>query len=374
MNKFWGDLVYKKIVLVVILVMLPSMSILLWEVEFMPKITFDNSCRYLNLQQRFDCYKDEALQIQKNKGISEALSYTQDVIGANSNHNLVHLIFHKLGEEYYGQSNDLGISLAVAKKFRPTKHTDDHLDGIEGFTHGVLRAYFAQRSNEPIQQLIESACSTYSDIYKDDEMPEANLLISDECYHGVGHALMLRLGNDVKASVNECKKIQNEKLKDSCEKGVFMENGYLFISFYEPKLPRPYATTDKPWELCNEFSGTEARNCSTFAGISYVSKHIGDFKSSFKVCTQLNDPVNRKWCVHRLAKIYMPSFFSPDINQMINTCYETEASLQGVCLNGLSEGLGLGSAGEDFREYNLCSQVKKELQENCLSDPEVKAS
>src|SRR3989344_1345567 len=148
---------------------------------------------------------------------------------------------------------------------------------------------------------MEDVCGNYINSSQNYSSSQAK-----ECAHGIGHALMYALDNQVAPSLENCRKLPEENLIEGCYKGVFMENGYLYMSFYEGDAPKPQVLGASMVDLCNGLVELEANECAKYVGDSYFAGNRADIKGAVAQCGLLEDKQKQENCIRRISSIYIP--------------------------------------------------------------------
>ncbi len=187
---------------------------------------------------------------------------------------------HRIGRkafEYYGFSD----SIIHAR--------EDVCAG--GYTHGILEAYFT--ADGTLADHPTSACATVDPKRK------------QSCYHGVGHGLMFHYYDDVAKSLEKCRTLPDDTLKNRCAEGVFMElfDGDLRHAGGEVK----YSSGDLFAPCQNLERSAEWYVCGFFAWLGYLRYAPEDYIWALSVCRDGWSYTNMciTWVGREIAKRYL---------------------------------------------------------------------
>ena len=135
---------------------------------------------------------------QASLGVLGALENTGEIDPTFDTHQLAHLV----GE-------------ATAKRFGANKQAFGLCPTT--FNYGCVHGFF-------IYVLGRSATPSKAATTICDSGGQGPLVPTFNCWHGVGHGLMMARGNDLQASLDVCDSLGSASAADGCWQGVFMEN------------------------------------------------------------------------------------------------------------------------------------------------------
>ena len=210
-------------------------------------------CADASRGHRLECYNQLVNAAIEADGIGGALHYAMNVVLETDGQGMNHMAMHLIGRAAYDETHDRRKALAYLPSLA---HTGNFYLRYEGYQHGVLQAFFSDRSrSEPIAERIRESCNEYFDPSWANPAPYEYShtyawTAARQCSHGVGHALMHANGNDVKKSLPYCEVLSYPWMQDRCAFGVFMEHSYLYWPDYDPGHPRPLANGDSMAPLC----------------------------------------------------------------------------------------------------------------------------
>jgi hypothetical protein len=156
--------------------------------------------------ETFGCYQREFRTIvnAENPGVAlddlDAL-YKSDAYVKRECHPLAHEIGHLAYAKYK--------SVTVAERYaRETCWS--------GYHHGLMESYISQFDDGQLRTKMNGIC-------KQDETHPYSLAYYN-CWHGLGHGLTIRFGQDIFHALRFCNVITHSWERESCYSGVFMQN------------------------------------------------------------------------------------------------------------------------------------------------------
>lgn len=354
---------WKRIVIASVVILVGT-TLTFFELREKPSITNNDPCLSNSYWQlAYPCYNNQIQTIIQARGIEAALSYIDEIVKENSYLPLVHLIYHTVGYEAYYTTQNKEKALTYLVPYEKGGTFDFSLDG---FRHGVMMAFFEKnKETKSMSELLHEACADYFDISSPNAVQPQRALVAGQCFHIVGHGLMYGNRNDVIMSLNYCDSLPYAWMKKACYHGVFMENAYLYSSFYHPEAPRPSVTENTMLTFCLQFEGRKLEECGRFVGWTVFNRNYGDIEGALEECQELPEG-NQKICITEAAIIFIPSLIN-SFGEMIHTCKSLRAELIESCLTGVAVGIKVGSAGKINQEKPFCELIDEEnLRKTCF--------
>ena len=306
------------------------------------------------------CYIEESDRLAKGKGIEEALAYVVNTVALETNYKVAHMAMHLVGHAAYMRTHDVTSALAFLPPIDPQA---SNFLAYNGFEHGVFEQFFHEHGGSP-PALMKEACAPYLSIVSPDATSSVEArILAPECFHALGHALMFTDGNDVPMSLKTCDSLEKTWMRQWCYHGVFMENYYLYIPGYLPDAPKPYAHAESLLPLCNKLESRYLHECALFLPWIYLEAHQGDFSGAFKECDSLN-ATDRRICVARAGRFYVPAFSRGDFSKMQSTCALAKDNAT-TCLYAAAIGVREGLAGGQNKGRSLCDALDPSLRPGC---------
>ena len=209
-----------------------------------------------------------------DKNDSDTVYKVVDAIQADDNistncHDMAHDIGH-MAYKMYGFAGAINFS-----KSDPTVHRSVQDICAGGYIHGVLEE-----------------AALYKPDFRTDPgamCTDVNISTTDNCYHGVGHAIMYTYNRDIKPSLESCRTTGYIAHHTRCFEGVWME---LFWG-------RPTATSSdilgfdlkQPLATCIATDNDAKPACFLYSVLGYLRSHKANYVGAIDLCTKnkLND-------------------------------------------------------------------------------------
>lgn len=330
--------------------------------ESFPPDDFGNACPPYNKNQPQlnRCHIERAGELAATRGIAVAFQYARDVVAEDTNYITMHHVMHRIGREAYARTENIGNAFAYLPE---DALSPENLVYFDGYQHGVLQAFFNDhRGNMEFLSLVKNACS--GEKAAPDYRPSTEDA-GDNCFHGIGHALMFVNRNDVFASLTQCEMLERLAEQYWCEIGVFMENSYLYNPLYDPEASRPFVKDDAMISLCDSLEKEEqAAVCARYIGRAHWAAHYGDVAGSLAACQRADHP-HRRGCIMLLARFSLTAFFRNDYQKMAAMCRSTGEYYEESCIVAVASGIARGATGHADQRNVFCGLVPVSSQESC---------
>lgn len=171
---------------------------------------------------------------------------------------MCHLLAHEVGKAAFFKLR----SFTLAIQFRSEVCN-------AGFTHGVIEAFFSTQNN--LDDAVSTACKDMNPFgYK-----------GWQCYHGIGHGIMVATGNDLPATLQTCGRF-DQASKRACINGAFMEN----FNTQENLHPSRFLNKNDPFFPCETQSDADKNDCYVYAPTYYLTLFPGQYEQAFAWCTK----------------------------------------------------------------------------------------
>lgn len=327
-----------------------------------------NNCSFILSAQSAICFEREIGEILKTNDMDAAIKFVkEEIINKNAGYDIVHLIFHYLGEFAYTNSGDLEETLSYLEPYiyrgNQKLSVNEFMDGMDGYLHGSVSRYFIDNSDKSLDYLIGSVCD------RDFKMGNTKWKLP-ECYHTVGHALMAAKGNDIFKSILVCDGLINKADIDTCSYGVFMENAFLYRPNYHNGLPRPNVSGDSMAKLCSSFLNDKRIICSRLIGASLRNSQDNVIKQGFIECEKAkidgDSDLAYRGCVEMFAFWIITTKNKGEFINMISNCNLPESQYRGSCLKYVALGIKLGESGKKYKSFDFCALVERKLRKECI--------
>jgi hypothetical protein len=146
---------------------------------------------------------------------------------------------------------------------------------FSGYYHGVLeRALVSVRSNDPdrLGNVARGLC--------DDPDVLVSRWMAYQCFHGLGHGLMITTGYGLPTSLDACERIETYLDRTSCKGGVFMEN---ISSSYGVKSR--WVRDDDPVYPCNAVDRNDKITCYGMVTSRILRVDGLDWENAAEICS-----------------------------------------------------------------------------------------
>lgn len=293
---------------------------------------------------RDGCYKQAADILYSQFGLKQSLVLLKENENYQEVYARCHEVTHYLSRlEYDKQKN-------IAKVYA---QCDSTCHG--GCYHGTLEAYLKEKedvSGEKISSYFASACGKAGDYTKPIEY--------NECFHGLGHAAMFVTDMELRQSLKLCDTIAEQKMRDRCYTGVFMENSSSSTSFDHKSL---YIKADDPFYPCNILEEKYLALCWQYQS-SYFSIISGqDWEKVAALCLQV--PVKyQEQCFRTIGTNQVG--FTPSLEVMKHDCDRMPSEhFKNVCVAGVVSSLSYRFVGDMQKMIDFCSLVDRQNKESC---------
>ena len=180
-----------------------------------------------------------------------------------------------------------------------------------GYVHGVIERRFKN-----VQDLI----------------PLAQTLCTSgkiDCFHGIGHGLMLATDNNLPQSIVVCNTLQGVRERMQCYGGVFMEN----FDGDDASHPTQFLHADDPFYPCNEQSVESRSVCAVYAPRFYLKLHTGEYQNAMRWCENLDADVVQS-CEEGLGAVIMKEHLLTPLSAD-NICDTFTLDQKTNCLSGM---------------------------------------
>ncbi len=204
-------------------------------------------------------YESEKLdELVKSGTPKDAIDYLEESIPSNPSlardcHPLLHGAGHAAFEKYGSFSSAM-------------KYQNELCNS--GYTHGVIEAQF--NNTKDVTSLLPTICNI-----------EGQTKYQEwQCFHGVGHGVMIFSKKDTVKSTDLCSKLPSKFAVDSCRNGVFMER-FVIIDHagnITAKLPTDLS-------VCESQSPDNKTDCYVYIPSAYLTLHQNAYQDAVDWCT-----------------------------------------------------------------------------------------
>lgn len=292
-----------------------------------------------------DCYKAVANFLYQKLGLKESLA----LLAENEEHREVyarcHEVTHYLSRHEFEKVGSI-----------PGVYTSCDSTCHGGCYHGALEAYLSQEANQsPYENLDEKftqICGAPGDY--------ENLLIFNECRHGLGHAAMFVTNTDLPRSLRMCDNLPTPSAREYCYSGVFMENSSSSTNINHPSQ---YLRADDPYYPCNMLEEKYLRLCYRYQSshFSLITHH--DWGKVAELCLGVPETY-REECFRTVGTNQVG--FTKDMNVWNANCQRMPTAYRAICYQGVVSSLAYRFVGNVNKVEDFCQLAPKQYQEACF--------
>ncbi len=236
------------------------------------------------------CFQDFYSKYTILNGVEASLKNFEELINVDEQYiGDCHYIFHGMGHgQYVRDDMDMGKAFADVSMenyfFRTLKTCGS------GYYHGIVEEAAKNiTGKESLIKMLSNAC---------EEITKKGL-DSNNCYHGMGHAVLIQLDGDINDSLEVCDSVTNKKdMVDSCHSGVFME----MSRDYDLSKDNP-DTGMMSLKKCDSLPlkyQAECYNQQSYLFIEFATNQ--EFVDNLNKCQEIEDQVKRIYCVRTFVK------------------------------------------------------------------------
>lgn len=336
------------------IILFAAASIVLLAIIFLPAAQNSIDAETTTVDALHKCYDAENPgECLRNSAQQLLAQFTiEDIISAFKKHEAsdkifldkCHLLAHYLGQELYKESKNIA---EVFSRVTP--------DCLAGLFHGAVEGYFIENkiaffSNpDTIKKEVFKICSNEKSFNSAWDL--------ENCYHGLGHALMFLTENNLPYALELCGATPNSKLKKTCYDGVFMENADSLNGVHLSKYIRP----DDDYFPCTIVSGPYREECYSYA---LAHRFQGDTNKSVTICN--GTPIEyRKACFNRIGIHLAMQHIRAD--EIFKKCGGIMISdFRTECISGAASALASRFGARSPIPFSLCAESSQKTEKkNC---------
>ncbi len=272
----------------------------------------------------------------------DAFAYIEDNLPTNPSFARdCHPLLHEVGHEAFHKYG----SFSEAIKFQNELCNS-------GYTHGVIESAFDHTKD--ISSLVKTICNIDSQ----------TKFQQWECFHGVGHGVMIYSNQDVNKSLELCAKLPSQFATDSCKNGLFMER---FVVIDHIGNINPKKTVDL--NFCELQQPENKADCYLYAPSGYLTIHTNEYKAALEWCKG-SQPNYYQACIRGVGtQVMKDNITQPTI--ALSICDKAPKNTNDTCIRG-AVGLQIVNDGSVQRAKELCQNEFKKYKIACVE--EVSAS
>jgi hypothetical protein len=232
-----------------------------------------------------NCYSDKFENLIKKNNFENTNSILQSLKRNDKRLHNCHSLAHVIAKGELNKSPDDWP--ALAKKV-------DAYECANGYVHGMLEGLLLSNRIELSTNSLSNFCEQAKKHLGGDEN---DALIN--CYHNIGHLLMLQSGGEIDSSLNICGSFSTSMNKYFCYSGVFMEEFVrdgLSDHGIKPKIVFNEENTKKEEQICNKYDGEVSKACWREIVTMYRALAENDPKQVLKYCSNSNNYTYQDEC------------------------------------------------------------------------------
>ena len=286
-------------------------------------------------------------------GIKKVLDKTQSDLVSNDDVKICHFIYHTVGQTAYKVYGNAAFEIFDQ-------------DCSAGYTHGVIYQYsLSNNSANLISELYNICNNVDSNHYK------------LECFHGVGHGVLLNQKYNLEHAMNMCKQLPTQPIRNLCYSGAFMENllaaegkgatGMSHESHSDMPKSSEWVTSD-PFSPCNKLEDDPNIQsvCSVYQAGVILDKNDGDFQKTVKLC-ESKEMYSKNLCFINIGQ-EAAYRYKGNPEQIISVCNMSKKYFKS-CVDGAIRHFVYFYADElGDRAVNVCKALKtQEKKEFCYN-------
>ncbi len=302
-------------------------------------------CRGSDMRQ---CYRVAADKLLQRFTLSEILKALETHQLEPEFFSSCHLFSHYLGQAAYRQTHNIREILS-----------ETNPGCFNGALHGAVEGYFMENPEkinlenmDGIADEMRKLCGNESDY--------PNKRYFDTCYHGLGHATMFIVSNNLPLALKLCDTATtNRDLRYRCYAGAFMAN---IQSANDEDHPTNYFKKDDPLFPCLSLQKSHQEACYRLGVLGSIQ---GDVERSIKTCYRVPKQYQlgcfKMFGRDRVMRVSDPTQIK-DICNKIGSVRFTSVCMQEAA-HQLLERLGINSS----LPFEVCRLVNPQDQRDCFS-------
>ena len=298
-----------------------------------------------DLGGRDSCYKESADALYKNLGLSKNLEIFKTNEGYPQVYARCHEVTHYLSRLEYEKQG------SISKVY---SQCDSTCHG--GCYHGTIEAYLKEQESKKKFNLtaqFPKVCGSEQDYQKPIEY--------NECFHGLGHAAMFVTEMELMDSLLLCDTIEDQKLKERCFTGVFMENSSSSTSFDHKSK---FIKADDPFYPCNALSEKYQPICWQYQSSYFAIISDQNWQKVAQLCLKVPEKYQDR-CFRTIGTNQVG--FTASLTTMKNDCGLMPSSrFKDICISGVVSSLAYRFVGDMGKMIDFCLMVDPNNRESCF--------
>lgn len=302
------------------------------------------------------CYRKLVSDLLTQFTPQEIFEVLQDTQQETAVFNRCHTLNHFIGQRLYQMAGDLPAAFASCSDLC-----------TNGCYHGVVEGY-AQKN------YVSADSAGYAAF-----VGEIGRICADgrigglayECYHGIGHALMVMTNMDVPVSLGFCDILSTtaENPVQLCYAGVFMEN---FASASADAHASRFLKAEDPLYPCNTLKEPYLRECHRRQAFYFLDVTNKDWDKTVALCGQIRKDY-QPMCIFQVSENI--AGWLEDISVATQRCSKLSSdNLQNACVSGVVSTLHERYPADHSRMVAFCASVENNNKKSCYGQIGMSAS
>lgn len=283
----------------------------------------------------FEAAGDTLTSLLTQQGAGEAFAYARQRLPADASFARdCHPLMHGLGHAAFAHYGSYAAASAIQDEMCNS-----------GYVHGLIEAFFSQSDN--LERTVVETCPVSG----------VQDLRQWQCYHGIGHGLMLVQNRQVASSIGQCERLPSEFAVKACVNGVYMER---FIAVDHTGQVRPGATASI--EDCRQAKSAYKSACYYYAPTAYLALHDDGYLAAYEWCHEAEAKYISSCAGGVGGQAMKDNVSRPSVAAAICRSFATVHQAQ--CVDG-AMGTYLHTFGSSSAAAPLCSREFSDFEAAC---------
>lgn len=274
------------------------------------KVVLDVCVQKQKGDEMFDCFDSKISKLVYSQGPAAAVTAIRTLQrqGVFINPVDCHMLMHYVGRAAYAQFHNVHDARAAVGE-----------QGIilcsGGYEHAIVSFYFDEmRDKKTAEGLAKESCGSY---YNSTES-----WFRKNCFHSIGHALLVLERNPQKA-LEFCGKLPQSWQQHYCGTGVIMEYWFERIpAFAQHATSHKHNTPGYSDLSCGTVAEQWKKSCYSFLAVTSFAENGGTYKTALDHCRDLREEEYRTECYTGTGTSYVIGGSGESFAQIQRACSE----------------------------------------------------
>lgn len=231
---------------------------------------------------------------------------------------------------------------------------------FHGCFHGVFEAYLQDTDNDLIDFSGASLSELCEGLQNSGSKPEEQL--RRECFHGLGHGLMLLTNANLQESLSLCDRLPGQWQRERCYGGTFMEN---VVSFTNPHRRATSPKSDDPHYPCSKLDSRYRPLCYLYQPSYLLFAVPFDVPAAFELCRKMPQEY-QQYCFFGIGEFANWRTLE-DVGTAQQICSFGRGEEERYCAIGAADSIMRYSAGDSLDEtFTFCQSMAGDVRVSCL--------